>query len=575
MAMALKELIFLFCLAVGGHCALTVTVPERVSALLGTCVLIPCSFSQLQRQPMEVEVRLLYHWTTPMGALFPTMPRLALSSASGGSNSGEDDESASSRVHKDFRGRVALTGDTSKGDCSLTVSDVRQKDASNYVLEIRRRGDKNWSKKAFQMDVSSFPELPRLIGPESVTDGQQVVLNCTVGFPCPSMPPTLRWRWVRGRADNSSLFGEPHVLLGPDKRPLLWTSLSFTASYHLKPRISCEVDYQHRAPVVMAKDIHVKFPPKDVYIRLHTLAVREGGSALLECSCKADPPVEVYDWSYTQHSRTRFSPQHAHIIRIDNVTRHTRVICTAKNRLGWMSSPATGINVEYKPHILNKSSCKWDGTTINCKCIVDSNPRAAITWSLNGSSPPHDYNTSVFVHNGTVTAKLVGVADSSRPAVVCYANNAHGNDSKPLLEEVHVSLLWMMMTSLGVAISFLLFIAAVLLCCSCRHAGRGSSVINHRSQAVYPEDVGIYQEHTPLYINCTEVTHIYTNGSYQLVYQNCTPCFVRTKQTEKRRRRAAWRDRAQRGTETPRAERTPHPVTNTAESDTAIYLEVL
>lgn len=87
-------------------------------------------------------------------------------------------------------------------------------------------------------------------------------------------------------------------------------------------------------------------PPKDVYIRLHTLAVREGGSALLECSCKADPPVEVYDWSYTQHSRTRFSPQHAHIIRIDNVTRHTRVICTAKNRLGWTPSPATGINVE-------------------------------------------------------------------------------------------------------------------------------------------------------------------------------------------------------------------------------------
>lgn len=67
---------------------------------------------------------------------------------------------------------------------------------------------------------------------------------------------------------------------------------------------------------------------------------------------------------------------------------------------------------------------------------MDSNPRAAITWSLNGSSPPHDYNTSVFAHNGTVTAKLVGVADC-RPAVVCYANNAHGNDSKPLLQEVH------------------------------------------------------------------------------------------------------------------------------------------
>lgn len=51
-----------------------------------------------------------------------------------------------------------------------------------------------------------------------------------------------------------------------------------------------------------------------------------------------------------------------------------------------------------------------------------------------------------------------------------------------------------------------------------------------RSPAVYPGGLGIYQDRTPLYINCTEVTHIYTNGSYQLVYQNCTPLFVHTKQ---------------------------------------------
>ena len=51
-----------------------------------------------------------------------------------------------------------------------------------------------------------------------------------------------------------------------------------------------------------------------------------------------------------------------------------------------------------------------------------------------------------------------------------------------------------------------------------------------RPPAVYPGEMGIYQDRMPLYINCTEVTHIYTNGSYQLVYQNCTPLFVRAKQ---------------------------------------------
>lgn len=78
-----------------------------------------------------------------MGALFATVPRTVLNS--------ED----SSRVHKDFRGRVSLTGDTSKGDCSVTVSEVKQRDASSYVLEMRRRGDMSWSKAAFELNVSS------------------------------------------------------------------------------------------------------------------------------------------------------------------------------------------------------------------------------------------------------------------------------------------------------------------------------------------------------------------------------------------------------------------------------------
>lgn len=51
-----------------------------------------------------------------------------------------------------------------------------------------------------------------------------------------------------------------------------------------------------------------------------------------------------------------------------------------------------------------------------------------------------------------------------------------------------------------------------------------------RHPAVYSEELGIYQDMMPLYINCAEVTHIYTNGSYQLVYQNSTPCFVHNNQ---------------------------------------------
>lgn len=52
----------------------------------------------------------------------------------------------------------------------------------------------------------------------------------------------------------------------------------------------------------------------------------------------------------------------------------------------------------------------------------------------------------------------------------------------------------------------------------------------NQGPALYPGDTLISHDQMPLYINCTEVTHIYTNGSYQLVYQNSTPLFVHTKQ---------------------------------------------
>lgn len=54
-------------------------------------------------------------------------------------------------------------------------------------------------------------------------------------------------------------------------------------------------------------------------------------------------------------------------------------------------------------------------------------------------------------------------------------------------------------------------------------------ILNHDT-VMYPGGTGISPDQMSLYINCTEVTHIYTNGSYQLVYQNSTPLFVHNKQ---------------------------------------------
>lgn len=87
-----------------------------------------------------------------------------------------------------------------------------------------------------------------------------------------------------------------------------------------------------------------------------------------------------------------------------------------------------------KPVILQLSStCVVDNLEVLCRCSVDSNPKAAVTWSVNGTVPPHDYNMSTTSQPDKLTATLWGRMDKPQ-TVICFAVNALGNDSLMLLQ---------------------------------------------------------------------------------------------------------------------------------------------
>lgn len=68
-----------------------------------------------------------------------------------------------------------------------------------------------------------------------------------------------------------------------------------------------------------------------------------------------------------------------------------------------------------------------------CRCLVDSNPKPAVTWSINGTVPPQHYNMSVASSPDMLTATLSGHMDKQQ-MVICFAFNALGNDSLTLLQ---------------------------------------------------------------------------------------------------------------------------------------------
>ncbi|XP_074539583.1 sialoadhesin [Halichoeres trimaculatus] len=544
------------------------SVPDRVQAVAGSCVVIPCSFTPPAPHPLRgrkerVDVRLRFRGG---GRYFPLR--------STAYNSEDRDQ-----VSRDFQGRTSLFGQIVDGDCSVKVERISQDDSRVFEIALKRGDELLWGRpRSFTLDVAESPEAPVISGVLSATEGQLVTLNCTVRYHCPSRPPALQWRWERGAQMNGTEPGDVQTLqLQPEPdRLVLLASLSFIVSHQVKPKLRCEVSYPGAKTLATSQELHVTFPPKDVVVQVQTLTVHEGGNALLVCSCKADPPASEYRWSYVQHGNTVHLHQRTHSVRIFNVTRDMKVRCSAKNLIGRGDSQPTKLNIQYKPVILQPSStCVVEDFKVICLCSVDSNPKPAVTWSINGTVPPQDYNISVSYELGVLTASLRGRMDKPQ-TVICFAFNALGNDSLMLLQggKETIPLLWLVTPA--VAVCLVIFLLSVCFYCCRKRAGKH---VLSRHPAVYPG--GIYQDRMPLYINCTEVTHIYTNGSYQLVYQNCTPLFVHTKQMRQIARRGGERRRGgevggidRRATVGVRGTREVQ-ATAMADAETAIYLEIL
>ncbi|XP_056458094.1 sialoadhesin [Gadus chalcogrammus] len=536
------------------------SVPGRVRALAGSCVVVPCSFTPLaaplRRGGGRVEVRLKF-----------TGGRRFLSRSTAFNS--EDPR----HVAGEYLRRTSLHGRISEGDCSLRLEPVRLQDSRAFEVALKGPEDWYWgTPRAFTLEVSEHPESPVISGPVSVTEGQPVSLNCTVGSFCPSRPPVLRWHWERGAPPNSSSSdggGRQLLLQRQPHRPLLLSSLSFTASSTAKPRVRCEAAYPGGAVVGALREVHITFAPREVRVEVRSLVVHEGGSVLLECACKADPPVTTYRWSYVLHGHTVALDAHTHAARIYNATRGTLVRCSAHNLIGRGDSRPTPLDIQYKPLILRLlSSCLLAEFEVTCVCIVNSNPRAAVRWSVNGSVPSGGYNVSVEGDSSEVRSWLRWRMDGWQ-RVTCLAENQLGDDSLTLMQPGEVSSPWWLVAVVAVCVPACTSSLLLLYCC--RRRKRVRRVLN-RHRGAYLRDMAVK---TPLYINCTEVTHVYCNGSYQLVYQNATPLFVRTNQARPIGRRGGERRMRARRERGRRDRATRRETSSREETETAIYVEIL
>ena len=123
----------------------TPSIPERVSALVGSCVVIPCSFTRLTIHSVKsvherVDVRVTYRDSRN----FFSLRSIAFNSAEG------------NQVNRVFQGRTSLWGNLADGDCSVKIERVTMEDSLVYALALKKSGDLHWGKaKSVHLLVSS------------------------------------------------------------------------------------------------------------------------------------------------------------------------------------------------------------------------------------------------------------------------------------------------------------------------------------------------------------------------------------------------------------------------------------
>lgn len=120
--------------------------------------------------------------------------------------------------------------------------------------------------------LTDTPEDPVISGLLSATEGQRVTLNCSVSCHCPSAPPTLHWILEKGWNDSEVQKVEVQILLSDPHRPTLLSSLSFTATHQVKPRIKCEVRHPGVRALATAKILHITCEQRLDFANFHIFA---------------------------------------------------------------------------------------------------------------------------------------------------------------------------------------------------------------------------------------------------------------------------------------------------------------
>lgn len=161
--------------------------PQKMRALRGSCVEIPCSSPARPEDAQNSKV--VWHVQ-----LEPLGQRVIYSTDV-------------SQISLQYRNRAELVRG-STGDCTLRIHNVKKEDEHSYHPQERKVSLIRRVSAYVQLEVTDRPPEPILSVPGEMTIGESTTITCMANYTCASSPPTFTWNHIGPSVTERSDLGE-------------------------------------------------------------------------------------------------------------------------------------------------------------------------------------------------------------------------------------------------------------------------------------------------------------------------------------------------------------------------------
>ncbi|XP_026104330.1 B-cell receptor CD22-like, partial [Carassius auratus] len=380
-------------------CGFNINLPNKVEALKGSCVFIPCTFDIDQRYEDDLTDSAKRMWVKVEN---PPVIVFDSSSPNTGLLKGE------------------IFGTATQKNCTTRFDNVDQRHNGSYYFRIETSGKLKYN---YRGPTYSQVEIVVLDAPKNtsvrinpaglVLEGRSVTLICSS-----DANPAVNYTWYR---DTERPLNP--VQTGPN------LTINNTDPTH-SGRYYCTAENKHGTQNSSVL-LDVQYAPKNTLVRINPAGlVLEGRSVTLICSSDANPAVN-YTW-YRDTERPLNPVQTGPNLTINNTdpTHSGRYYCTAENKHGTQNSSVL-LDVQFAPNI--SISCSRSSVT-ECVCEAHGNPCPTLEWRLSGRVITNSTETSISEETlgSTGVKSVLNIHQSLTDTDVlqCFSTNKYSSASQ-------------------------------------------------------------------------------------------------------------------------------------------------